>query len=269
MIQLYQSMQSVCSGKVRLVLEEKGAEYEEIDINLQKGEQFDPEYKKLNPKAVVPTIIHNGKVIRESTLMINYLDQVFPNPPLTPDAPYLKFRMGLFPKMMDEEVHPAVNLITYAVATRHIRAANYTSEELEAHFAQTSDPERSRRQRLVHEQGPAAPVFAWGIQTMDKMLTALDGALEEFGGPWLLGDQYTLADVGVTNYVFRLEALAFESMWTENRPRVTAWWEAIKARPNYIGVTSRRLEPGAITSRREYGAAAWPYVEAALAGEGR
>lgn len=116
MIQLYQSMQSVCSGKVRLVLEEKGAEYEEIDVDLQKGEQFDPDYMKLNPKAVVPTIIHDGKVIRESTVMIEYLDQVFPEPPLKPEDPYLTFRMRLFPKMMDEEVHPAVNLITYAVA---------------------------------------------------------------------------------------------------------------------------------------------------------
>ena len=162
MIQLYQSMQSVCSGKVRLVLEEKGAAYEEIDINLQKGEQFDPKYKKLNPKAVVPTIIHNDKVIRESTLIMEYLHVVFSDPPLMPSDPYLKFRARLFPKMMDEETHVAVNLITYAVATRHVRAANYTKEELEAHFAQTSDPERARRQRLVHEEGTAAPVFARG-----------------------------------------------------------------------------------------------------------
>jgi glutathione S-transferase len=268
MIQLYQSMQSVCSGKVRLVLEEKGAAYEEIDIDLQKGEQFEPEYKKLNPKAVVPTTIHDGKIIRESTLIMEYLDAVFPEPPLLPHDPYLKFRARLFPKLMDEETHAAVNLVTYAVATRHVRAANYTPAELEAHFAQTSDPERARRQRLVHEEGPAANVFAWGIQTMNKMLDALDAALEEFGGPWLMGEGYSLADVSVTNYVFRLEALAFEAMWTQSRPRVTEWWERIKARSNYIGVTSRRLEPGAIASRRKYCADAWPYVEAALAGEG-
>ncbi len=114
-----------------------------------------------------------------------------------------------------------------------------------------------------------APVFAWGILAMDKMLSALDGALEEFGGPWLMGECYSLADAGVTNYVFRLEALAFEAMWTTSRPRVTGWWEAIKARGNYVGVAPQRLEPVAISSRRKHGAAAWPYVEAVLAGEGR
>ena len=72
---------------------------------------------------------------------------------------------------------------------------------------------------------------------MDKVLEALDGTLEEFGGPWLMGDACSLADAGVTNYVFRLEALAFEAMWTQSGPRVTGWWEAIKARGNYVGVT--------------------------------
>ena len=57
----------------------------------------------LNPKAVVPTIIHEGNVIRESTLIMEYLDAVFLEPPLMPADPYLKFRARLFLKMMEEK----------------------------------------------------------------------------------------------------------------------------------------------------------------------
>ena len=63
---------------MRLVLEEKAIPYEEIDLNLQKGDQFDPDYLKLNPKAVVPTVIHDWRVIRESTLICEYLDEKWP-----------------------------------------------------------------------------------------------------------------------------------------------------------------------------------------------
>ena len=65
MITLYHHGSSVCAGKVRLVLAEKSVPWEGVYIDILRGDQFDPAYVKLNPKAVVPTLVDDGKVIVE------------------------------------------------------------------------------------------------------------------------------------------------------------------------------------------------------------
>ena len=66
---------SVCSEKVRMVLNEKSLGWESREVDLFKGEQFRPEYLKLNPKAVVHTLVHGDRVLTESTLIAEYLDE--------------------------------------------------------------------------------------------------------------------------------------------------------------------------------------------------
>ena len=66
MLKLYHGYLSVCAQKARLALAEKGLEWKSQIVNLQRGEQQTPDYLKLNPKGVIPTLIHDGQVIRES-----------------------------------------------------------------------------------------------------------------------------------------------------------------------------------------------------------
>ena len=84
MLELYHHGSSVCAAKVRLALAEKGLEWTGHYLDILKGDQFAPEYLKLNPKAVVPTLEHGGRVITESTVICEYLDEVFPEPPPVP-----------------------------------------------------------------------------------------------------------------------------------------------------------------------------------------
>jgi len=93
MLELYHHGTSVCAAKSRLTLGEKGLEWTGHYIDIIKGEQFAPEYLKLNPKHVVPTLVHDGRVIRESTLIGEYLDEAFPDPPLKPVNPLDRYRM--------------------------------------------------------------------------------------------------------------------------------------------------------------------------------
>ena len=74
---LHHNGPSTCSQKVRLVLAEKGLDYESREINIQAGEQHDPDYVKLNPNHVVPTLEHAGGVFIESALISEYLDDAF------------------------------------------------------------------------------------------------------------------------------------------------------------------------------------------------
>ena len=107
MLELYHHGTSVCAAKPRIVLAEKGIEWKGHYVDILAGEQFKPEYMKLNPNAVVPTLVHDGHVIIESTVICEYIDEFFPNPPLKPDNPADRAQMRIWTKRIDEQVHPA------------------------------------------------------------------------------------------------------------------------------------------------------------------
>ena len=73
--------------KVRITLDEKNIPWKGHYIDTLKGEQFHPDYAKLNPKCVVPTVVHDGQVIRESTVICEYLEEVFTDVRLFPSEP--------------------------------------------------------------------------------------------------------------------------------------------------------------------------------------
>jgi glutathione S-transferase len=114
MIELYHHGSSVCAAKVRFTLMEKAIPWESRYVDILKGEQFDPEYLKLNPMAVVPTLVHDGEVLTESTVICEYLDDAFGDHPLKPETALETARMRLWTKAVDEHIHPACKYITYA-----------------------------------------------------------------------------------------------------------------------------------------------------------
>lgn len=76
MLELYHGYTSVCAQKVRLVLAEKGLEWNS-HVMLLNGDHLEPDYLKLNPNGVVPTLVHDGNVIVESNVIMHYLDDFF------------------------------------------------------------------------------------------------------------------------------------------------------------------------------------------------
>ena len=81
-----------------MTLAEKGLDWTEREVDLFKLEQYDPKYLAFNPKGVVPTLVHDGMQVIESTLICEYLDDVFPDPPLRPSAPGNSRRCGSGPR---------------------------------------------------------------------------------------------------------------------------------------------------------------------------
>src|ERR1700691_2050728 len=117
MLELYHNINSVCAQKVRIALAEKGQDVKEHLLTLQ-GDQNDPAYMKLNPNGVVPTLVHDGNVVTESSLILYYIDDAFPDPPLMPKAPMARHRVRLYNKLIDEYMHNACTIITFATAFR-------------------------------------------------------------------------------------------------------------------------------------------------------
>jgi glutathione S-transferase len=138
MLTLYDFGNSVCCQKVRITMCAKGLTWESVKVDLFKAEQYDPKYLKLNPKGVVPTLVHDGKAIIESTLICEYLDDAFPEPRLIPADPWLRTRMRLWSKMVDEGLFEGVTEISFSAMFRE-RMRNMPEEIRERRFRNIGD----------------------------------------------------------------------------------------------------------------------------------
>jgi glutathione S-transferase len=118
-LELYHHGSSTCAAKVRLALAEKRLPWASRYVDILKGEQFDSEFVALNPKAVVPVLVHDGAVIVESTVICEYLEETFPANPIYPATPLERARVREWTKAVDEELHPACSALTYVVSHRH------------------------------------------------------------------------------------------------------------------------------------------------------
>ena len=150
---------SVCAQKVRLVLAAKGLEHTRHTLDLRAGDQFKPEYLKLNPKAVVPTIVDNGVPIIESTVIIAYLDDAYPDPSLQPSDSVQRATMLRWMILPDASLHDACGLTSFALAFRHQLAA-LPPAALAAIYAKNPDENRRQHMQNVVEQGLDAPGVA-------------------------------------------------------------------------------------------------------------
>ena len=195
MIELYHNDMSTCSQKARLALAEKGLDWTGRELALRDGDQLRPAYLALNPNGVVPTLAHDGAVIVESTVINEYLDAAFPDPPLRPRNPAALARMLLWTKQLDEGLHAHTGVLSGSLAFRH-QYLKKPPEELEAHLDRIPDPARRARSRQNIELGIDAPAFPATIRRFDKLLADMEAALES--GPWLAGAEYSLADVAYT-----------------------------------------------------------------------
>ena len=114
---LYNAPQSTCSQRVRFVLNAKGLPFEEIKLDLLAGDQLKPEYLALNPNGVVPTLDHDGAIVIDSSVIIEYLDEVVPTPEsFTPRDPVTRARMRALMRFIDEMPAAAVRVPTFNLA---------------------------------------------------------------------------------------------------------------------------------------------------------
>ncbi len=235
MLDLYHHGSSVCAAKVRFALAEKGVEWNSHYLDILAGDQFDPEYMKLNPKAVVPTIVHNGQVIVESTVICEYIDEAFEGPSLVPDTPLERARMRLWTKAVDEYIHPACAEVTFVSCHRFVVLR--LGEEGTQKFLNSTPPRSvtaawKQRKRDLVLVGIETPGVDAKFKAYDQYLGEMEAALREH--KWLAGDTFSLADIGLTPYVNRLDMLGMSGLWDEGRrPHVEDWFNRIKARPTF------------------------------------
>jgi glutathione S-transferase len=119
---LYNAPQSTCSQRVRFVLNAKKISFAEIKLDLLAGDQLKPDYLALNPNGVVPTLDHDGAIVIDSSVIIEYLDEVVPTPEsFTPRDPVTRARMRALMRFIDEMPAAAVRVPTFNLAFRKER----------------------------------------------------------------------------------------------------------------------------------------------------
>jgi glutathione S-transferase len=219
---LYHSVESTCAQKVRIVLCTKRIDWQEILLNLRKGEQFAPAYLRLNPKAVVPTLVHDAQVVRESSVINEYLEDRFPEVSMRPKDPMNRARMRLLIKMVDDEVHPAIGVLSYAIFLRHQMNARMSEAELREHFARVVDPQRRQRQQATHTDGLQSAAAAPAIASLARFVREIGESLER--SEWLGCEGFSLADAAALPYMLRARSIRLAGLWRQNKA-VDRWLE--------------------------------------------
>ena len=260
MLELYHSVNSVCAQKVRVALAEKGQSYAEHLMTLA-GDQFDPAYMKLNPNAVVATLVHDGAPVIESSVILYYIDEAFPAPPLMPADPRARAKVRLYNKLIDEYVHNSCTILSFATAFRD-RLAKMTPEAREAELSKSPSKKRSEYKRDVVAKGLASPYVIEALEHHEKMLDWMQEGSK--AGPYLAGDAFSLADIAVVPYILRLELLNLTRMW-DKRPAVAAWWARVRERPSVKTAIFDRMTPADWAPFRNLPADPWPKVREILA----
>jgi len=231
MLTLYDFGNSVCCQKVRITMRAKSLDWKAVKIDLFKTEQYQPDYLKLNPKGVVPTLVHDGKAIIESTLICEYLDDTFPEPRLTPADPWLKARMRLWSKMVDEGLFEGITEISFSAMFRE-RMRNMPEEIRERRFRNIGDPRRRDRFMSTYELGIRSPFAMHGIAAYERAFKMLEESLRETG-PWIIGASPSLADINLMPFAARLDYLGLLDLWIKDRPHVVAWWAMAREWPSF------------------------------------
>ena len=242
MVELYHFWSSVCSVRSRMALEEKGVPWTSRYVDIFNFDQLRPEYLALNPDGVVPTLVHDGQPVRESTIIGEYIDAAFPGPSLVPAAPLAAARMREFIRKCEDGFDGIVKLtmVKYILPKLLNR---WGREEL----MKQAERRPQRYLRDVHSRAVRGEIGAAELKEaramIDGLLDHMERTLEP--GPWIVGEQLTLADITVAPYMFRLYALGADEFWSkERRPRINGWYQRIAARPAFQKAVSWPDESG-------------------------
>ena len=249
MLTLYSATNSICTQKVFITLAEKGLDYDIHLIDLFANEQFSPQYLRINPKGVVPALEHDGKFIIESSLICEYLDDAFPSPSLVPTDPFLRARMRLWSKEVDEHLFEATRELSFSAMFRE-RMRNMSEEQREGRFRNVGDPIKRARLMSTYEQGVESPFVYQGIGCFEMAFHKMEEDLAA-SGCWLIGANMSLADINMAPFVARLNYLDLLDIWIAKRPAMQDWWRRAQALPSFrASITDKTSETDAAAMKK-------------------
>ena len=228
MLELYHAEPASNSLKVTICLKEKGIDFVSHLLDIQAFEQHADWFVKINPDGQVPVLVHDGAVITESTVINEYLDEVFPSPPLKPADALPRARMRVFTKYVDEYFRPALSHIGWQLMI-HTITDKLSKDEFEAKLARIPREEKREKWRLAAAQAYMPEQMAGWKRELESGVGKMETALAH--GPWLAGDTYSLADIAMFAMAAHMPMRYGDIMNETVTPKVMDWHARMKARP--------------------------------------
>lgn len=256
MLKLYTHPMSPCAQKVRIVLAEKGLEWQAQFVDLAAKENLTPEYLKLNPLGVVPTLVHSDKAVIESSIICEYLDDSFPEVSLSPDDPYARSQMRFWMKHVDNKLHPSCGALQWPIVMRPALMEKTEAERNALLDKVPEKPRRERQKRLV-KMGLEAPDVIDAVRVYRNTILQMERALAE--SEWIVGNDFSLADICLAPYFQTIHQFGWQPIY-QDCPKVENWFERCMQRDSYKNAVSDDFSADVIQDLRAKGRPAWEII---------
>lgn len=258
MLKLYHTPTSVCSIKVRLGLAEMGLDYQSEIVDFSKSEQHGTAYLQLNPDGVVPTLIDDGFVVVESSLILEYLDQYYNGGMLMPSDRTLATTARHW-LLRTLSVHAAINTVTFSTGARDQILASKTPEQITASIAKMPDPVAQIKRTDLLTHGLSSIYVSQALGQLQRTFTDMEKALVQQS--WITGPAFGIADIALLSYIDRLDRLGFSGLWGDENAPISGWLARMKARPSYDTAISQHIPLAVADKTRQAAGAYWPEVQ--------
>lgn len=138
-MKLYNYFRSSASFRVRIALNLKALPYDYAPVHLTRGggEQFSPEFRRLNPASLVPALLEGDQVFTQSLAIIEYLEETHPEPPLLPGDPVSRARVRALALSVACEIHPLNNLRVLGYLTKSLGISEEARSAWYRHWVET------------------------------------------------------------------------------------------------------------------------------------
>ncbi|MGH6767774.1 MAG: glutathione S-transferase family protein [Xanthobacteraceae bacterium] len=227
MLVLYHSGLTTCSKQVRHCLREKGLAYESRYINLLRFEHLSPDYLKLNPNGVVPTLVHDGHVVINSACINEYIDEAFSEPRLSPADPRARARMRLWTWTADDAHHQGARL----TRNRKLKASVEAMSAADVALVLERMPVPARREHWQQQTSGGHSEAEMEIATAHMHFVADRMERDLAREPWLAGEVFSLGDISMASLIHRCFELFPDMLPRATYPRLNDWYARLMARP--------------------------------------
>lgn len=228
MLKYYHAEPAANSLKSIIPLHEKALPFESIYVDLHKFEQHSEWFVAINPEGQVPVLDHDGTIITHTTVINEYLEDVFPDTPLRPRDAIGAARMRYWNKFVDEHVMNYVSMHGWHRMVGVI-ARNIQSGEFEQLMERIPLPDQRKKWQTARSGFSEADL----AHATDKIIYAVDKVEAQLHKTqWIAGDAYTLADINFYSMCGMMVERMFPDMEIATRcPKLVEWRERMNARP--------------------------------------
>ena len=247
MLELYHYEPSANSMKPMLCLKEKGIDFVSHYVDLHSFEQHTPEFVKVNPNGQVPALIHDGVIVTESTVINEYLEDVFPQVPLRPRSAEARAHMRIWSKFVDEYFCPALSMHGWNVLVPGI-VARLQSGEFDKLLERIPLKEQRDKWKTAATHSFTAEQLADSKRKVGTSIERMEKILSK--SKWLAGEEYSLADVNTYSMVVPVPRFFPEFLNEKVAPRTMDWVKRMNERPAVKATLAmaRNSPPGTATA---------------------